>query len=422
MKENVLDIVDISYEGAGVGKLDGKVYFVPKTLIGEKVDVCPVKQNQSFCVAKLERVIEPSEKRIIPRCPYFDKCGGCVFQHCSAQTEKELKIHILRNEMKKVGWDGEIDYVESENRFGYRNKIKFEVRDGKLGFFKSKSHDFFEVENCPIAMQNINNSIPKIKEFLKANSLKNLKSVYVRSVDEKLSICFLFDKKSQKCHKNIKKIEILSDFDVFFAYGDILESNSTQIFCIKGNTFQVKKFSDFEAEYNVSAFCQINDFVAEKLYDFVLEKTKNMRVINAYSGQGVLTFLISQVAKFVYGIEYQISAHESAEKLKKYSNEFKFENICGKVEDKISQILLRDNIDMIVLDPAREGCQKSVINSIIDSKIENVLYISCNFSTLTRDLKDFCKNYDILSVKIFNMFPCTANLETVVVLKRKANY
>ena len=89
MKENILDIVDISYEGAGVGKLDGKVYFVPKTLIGEKVEICPVKQNHSFCVAKLERVIEHSEKRIAPLCPYFDKCGGCDFQHCSAQTESK---------------------------------------------------------------------------------------------------------------------------------------------------------------------------------------------------------------------------------------------------------------------------------------------------------------------------------------------
>jgi len=261
--------------------------------------------------------------------------------------------------------------------------------------------------------------LPKIKSFLKENNFQNLKNVYIRCFDEKIAICFLFSKNAEKMHKNIKKIEILGGFSVFFAYGNILESDKTHVYLISGNNFLTKKYQDFEAEYDVSAFCQINDFVEKKLYDFVLKNTKNKRVINAYSGQGVLTYLISKDAKFVYGIEFQNSAHQKAEKLKENQNEYKIENICAKVEDVVSQILMRDKIDVIVLDPARDGCDKAVLNEILNNKIEEILYISCNFATLTRDLKILKDFYCFKTVKIFDMFPCTANLETAVILRRK---
>lgn len=422
MKEKIVDIFDMSYEGAGVGKIDGKVIFVPKTLIGERAKCVIEKETNSFAIGKVEEILTSSDKRIVPKCPYFDICGGCEFQHCSQESEKEIKLSILKRELQKVGYNGDIDFVESDKRFGYRNKIKLEVCGNKLGFFKSKSHDFFAVEKCVIADDQINDALPKIETFLKENDFKNLKNVYVRCIDKKVAICFLFDKNAQKTQKNAKKIEILSDFDVFFAFGDILESNKTQIKNIFGDIFQTKDYGDFVAKYDISAFCQINDFVAQKMYELVLENTNNKRVINAYSGQGVLTYLISKGAKFVYGIEYQKTAHEKAEELKNLSSEYKIENICGRVEDEISKVLQRDKIDAIVLDPAREGCQKSVLSAINENKIDEVLYISCNFSTLVRDLKILNDFYEILQVKIFNMFPCTANLETFVKLRRKTDF
>ena len=142
-------------------------------------------------------------------------------------------------------------------------------------------------------------------------------------------------------------------------------------------------------------------------------------MINAYAGQGALSVMMAKIAKFVYGIEVQQSAHRQAEKLKDCIEEYKIENICGKVEDKISSILQRDFIDLIVLDPSRSGCERSVLKEILKNNIETIVYVSCNFSTLVRDLTELKKNYNIDCVKIFDMFSCTANLETVVVLSKK---
>lgn len=196
-----------------------------------------------------------------------------------------------------------------------------------------------------------------------------------------------------------------------------MESNKTKVFCVQGEEKLIKKYDEYDFEIDISAFNQINDDVAEKMYAYVLQNAERMRVVNAYSGQGLLTALLSKYVKFVYGIEYQYSAHKAAEKLtEQLSN---VENICGRVEEKISQVLLRDRIDMIILDPAREGCAKVVLDQICLKNINKLMYISCNFSTLVRDLailKDF---YDIEKIKIFDMFPNTANMETVVLLQRK---
>lgn len=411
-----VDIFDISYEGSGVGKIDGKIVFVPKTLPDEKIKAEVIKQTNSFSVAKVVEIEKSSEHRTQPLCPYFFECGGCDFQHCDEEYEKQLKIKILKNELKKVGYNGKIDFVSSDKRYYYRNKIKLEFKDEKLGYFKSKSHEIFEVEQCPIASEKINKAIKIVKEFLKKNKFDFLKNVYFKEVDDCVAICFLFDKKCKKSIKNAENFEIFDDFSVFFAFGDILEDDKTQIFCVKGNENLTKIFMNEKMKMDISSFNQVNDFVAEKLYQFISKISKNKRVINAYSGQGFLTKLLSKNCKFVYGIEYQKSAHEIAEN---FANENNIKNLNGKVEDILPTIVRADFIDFIVLDPSREGCKNQVLEAIDSGKIENVCYVSCNFASLCRDLKFLIKNYKISEVKIFDMFPLTANLETVVVLKRK---
>lgn len=416
MKEKFF-IEDISYEGAGVAKVDGKVVFVPKTLVGEEVECLTIKSNSKFAIAKVENVLKSSDLRIEPRCPYFSICGGCDFEHCEYESELLLKKQILERELSKAVDIDEIEIVKSAQRFGYRNKIKLEVRGSKLGYFKAKSHDFFEVKECAIATKEINDALEKISGYLKEVELKNLKNVYIKQVDKNIGICFLFDKKVQKQHQNFKKSEKINDFSIFFAYGEILESDKTKVFCVQGNKKLCSQKGELKFFVDISAFNQINDGVADKLYDYVLSIVNQKRVINAYSGQGVLTAMLSSVSKFVYGIEFQVSAHNSAEKL--CANLQNVENICGRVEDKISNILMKDRIDMIILDPAREGCQKSVLDAIISKKIKKIVYISCNFATLTRDMKILSQNFMVENIKIFDMFPCTANMETVAVLTLK---
>jgi len=419
MSENIVDIYDISYEGAGVGRINGQIVFVPKTLKDEKVRVRVVKKLSSFLLAEVDEVLHKSDKRIEAKCPYFDKCGGCNFQHCQEDEERNIKLEIIKKELAKAGYFGEVSFEESDRRYAYRNKLKLEVSNGKLGFFKAKTREFFEIESCDIASKEINCAIPQVKTFLSQNNLPQLRSVYFKQVQNQLAICLLFPKGAENLVKNIKKLELFDSFSIFFAFGQVLESNYTKIFNVYGDSKLIQNVDNFEVPVDVSSFNQVNDNVAEKLYTYIEAFCVGKRVVNAYSGQGLLTFRLAKSAKFVYGIEYQVSSHESAERLCNLFVDYKIENICGKVEEVLSEVLLKDRIDCIVLDPAREGCQISVLEAIAKSCLKEVVYVSCNFSTLVRDLRYLTDYYDIFSIKIFNMFPCCVNMETVAYLKRK---
>ena len=416
--KNEVKIFDISYDGAGVGKLDGKIVFVPKTLSGEIVEIKLEKENSKFSVARVETLIQKSPDRQKALCPYFEICGGCDFQHCAYEKERELKTQMVSKELQKVGWTCKVEFEESDNRFFYRNKIKLEVFENRLGYFKRGTNEFFEIKTCPIATKEINDTIKKVESFLKGNQLKDLENVYFKQVDDNLAICFLFDKNAKIDTKNLKNIEILHDFLTFFAFGEVLESNSTKTIQAFGNEKLTKKMFGQNVEIDIAAFNQVNDFVAERLYDYVCQNTDGKNVINAYSGQGLLTALIAKTAKTAFGIEYQKSAHLSAEKLKNLLKQNNMHNICGKVENEIEGVLEKEKIDFVVLDPARAGCQKSVLEEIKRRKIPKILYISCNFSSLVRDLQILQQNYTIKSIRIFDMFPCTANVETVAILER----
>ena len=418
MEEKIVKIEDISYEGAGVGRLDGKACFVPKTLVGEKVAIEIENEKNSYINAKLKKVLESSPDREKPFCPYFEICGGCAFQHMNEEKEKETKIAILKKEFAKINYAKDINFIENKNRKNYRNKLKLEIKNNKIGYFKQKTHNFFEINCCPIASQKINDAIAKVGEFLDKKLIPDAKNVYFKEINDGVAICFLFDKNAQKMQKNIKNLEFFNNFSIFFAFGDVLENNSTKIFHIYGKNKLFKSFDGEDFEVDVSSFNQVNDYIAEKLYSKICDFCKDKRVINAYSGQGLLTYLIAKRAKFVYGIEFQRSAHEKAEVLAKRFDSFKMQNICGRVEDELSKILQRDKIDLIVLDPAREGCKKPVLDAIKNSKIDEVIYISCNFSSFVRDFLSLKECYEIQEVCIFDMFPSCNSMEVFVRMKR----
>ena len=125
-----VEIIDISHSGSGVGKINGKVIFIPFTDIGEIVEVKNLKSNSKFDRGELEKVILSSKDRCEPFCPYFSKCGGCDFQFVSYERELEIKLQILKNELKKVNFFEKIEFFPSKNRFFYRNKIKLTYFNG----------------------------------------------------------------------------------------------------------------------------------------------------------------------------------------------------------------------------------------------------------------------------------------------------
>lgn len=395
MKDIELEIIDFGYDGEGVARSGGKVFFVPKTIVGEKVKAQIVKENAKFCHCKLIEVIHKAGERQDSPCPYFDKCGGCNFQHISYEKELEIKKSRLKKEFEKVGYFGEIPLVSSEEVYGYRNKIRFKVKNGQTGFFEEKTNDFLSVKKCLLINDKMNNMVDKVNAFLKTNRAK-VDEVVLNLVNGKIIVDF------------VSKEKLGKDFAPSFDFVYLNHKGDT----VSGEEQGIK--------YNFvgDMFRQVNESVAKSIYGEVETKASGKVIINAFSGAGVLSGILAKKASKVYGIELNKNAHESAEEMKKMNNILSLENICGYVEKEIDKI--EEQIDCIVLDPPRAGCHRGVIDYILTKQIPSIIYVSCNPATLVRDLKLLQEKFDIESVKGFDMFPRTANIETMVVLKLKS--
>lgn len=409
-------INDVSYEGEGVGRIDGKVVFVPYTLKDEIVLIEKIKENNKFIKGKIISIENNSKNRIEAICPFYSICGGCNYQHTTRENELEIKKNNLEKELTKIGYNNNIKTNICEKRSGYRNKIKLKVKNFKLGYINSNENKFVEINKCFLIDNDMNILLNQVQSFIENEKIKEIESVTIRGQKQSYLVCFHLNDKIKIIENTLKKYIKIDKIGVFCEYFDKNKRNLEYIFGLKNLDYE---YENLKCSIDIDSFLQVNNDVANVLYKKVLENICEENVINAYSGTGVLTAMISKTANKVFGIEMQKSSHLKAEELKKENNIENMFNILGKCEDKFSEVLEKEKINSIVLDPARAGCHQKVLEKILESNVKKIVYVSCNPSTLTRDLKVLTKSYDVQNVEIFDMFPCTANIEVFCVLKKR---
>ena len=164
-------IIDYGYDGEGVGRVDGKVCFVPFTIKGEDVTFEVIKNKKSFYQGRLKEVLKESALRIEPPCKYFGRCGGCRYQHLPYDEELKIKAELLKRQLGKVGFDGDIEVVPTELEYQYRNKIKLFAGEGKVGLKYLASNKICDIKECKICEGLICEAIKYISNFVKGNNL-----------------------------------------------------------------------------------------------------------------------------------------------------------------------------------------------------------------------------------------------------------
>jgi len=405
-----MKITDFGYDGEGVGHMDGKVCFVPYTLMGEEVEVDIKKETSTFIKAFPNEVIIPSQKRITPPCPYYTSCGGCDFQHMSYEDEIELKKNILTRQLSKIQFAKDFNIVTSKSNYSYRNKVKFFCGDKGLSLKHAMSDKLVPIDNCLLAKDGINSVIDKINKFILRTKLtKIIDTITVRQVNNIICIKFDFLKEPSV---DFTGLSLVLGNKVYL-YKSINGKDIARVF---GEEIELLE-NDLKYTFKIDAFRQVNDSVAEKMYQKVCDAVSGGVVLNAYSGAGLLSGLLCQKAIAVYGVELGKEENLSAESLKQKNNLDNLTNINGDCKDAIAN--LKIDFDFVVLDPPRVGCAREVCESI--NKVDaTVIYISCNPASLVRDLGRL-NTFNIESVTLFDMFPRTANFEVLTILKKKQN-
>lgn len=435
-------IVDnLGMNGEGVARIDNQVVFVPFVLPKEQVEGIVINDKSSFLIGKAVNIKDYNKYRVEPKCPYFTRCGGCNLQHLDYEQQLKFKTELVKDTLKKVG---NIEFkveecVASNKEYNYRNKASFPVakvlNKTQIGMFRNGTHNLVEIDYCPLQKTKINKLIEITKQFIEKYNIQGynektktgiLKHLVARELQNSLLITLVAT--TNKIPNLKEYIKMLSDnFESFGLNININKLNNNVILSNKFEHVYGLKYLNCEnngIKFPISSasFYQVNDFIKDEIYNKVLNFIdENTVVIDAYSGAGLLSSLISKKAKWVYGIEIVQQATENADVLKQVNNITNLTNINGDCEVKLPEIIKQiNNSVIVVLDPPRKGCDRNVLETIKNNNVEKIIYISCSPISLARDLKILLDNtnYQINLVQPFDMFPQTKNVETLVVLNK----
>ena len=450
-KEYIFDIISQGYEGEGIAKIDNKYpIFIEGALKGEKVKVRIVKVNKNFAYGKLMEVLEASEERVNPPCAIYKRCGGCKLQHASYKAQLDFKWDRVKDCVSKIGKldPSIVKYpLGMENPWRYRNKVQLPIGlingEVKIGFFAPRSHDIIDMESCLI-QDEIGDKVVKLtREWIEKFNIRpyNVDGEY----DEKGIVRHIMIRRGFTTNEvmvvlvtngeNLHHKEEFVDLMVKNIPGiksviqNINSKKTNVILGLESKTLWGEDtISDYigDFRFNISplSFFQVNPTQTEVLYGKALEYanlTGNEEVFDAYCGTGTITLFLSQKAKKVYGVEIIPQAIDNAWINAKENKVENVEFFVGESEVVIPDLINKGvKADVVVVDPPRKGCDKKLLDAITNIDAKKIVYVSCDPSTLGRDLKVLEENgYKTLEVQPVDMFPNTAHIENVALLIKK---
>ncbi len=434
-------IIDYGYNGEGIAKINGFTVFVPFTIVGETVDIVIILVKSDYAIGKVLKIIEGSSKRVTPPCPYYKKCGGCQLQHMEYAEQLVYKQNFVKNCLKKYA---ELDFtvqkvIASPKEYGYRNKFSFPISeiDGKMaiGMYKISSHTIVPIDNCLLQeeckfildaflefannseLKAYNSESKKGVKHLVCRTYKGIILLTIVSTNKIANLQNLYKKLGQK-YKIVNIVVNINNKD-----NNVILGNADYVIAGTGEL----KVNEFNLDYSINthSFMQVNNQVKAMLYNKVLDNIESSSVvIDAYSGAGVLSGIMAKKCKQVYAIEIVNEAIDNANDLVKANNICNLTNICGDCGEELPKLiknLKSQNIKnlVVVLDPPRKGCDKKVLNALNEALPKTIIYVSCNPATLARDLNYLKEYYNITTIQPYDMFPQTANVETLVCLSIK---
>ena len=441
-----VEITSMTHNGLGVAKIDNFPIFIKNSLPGESISAKIITVKKNYAIGKIIDFYKKSKDRVEPKCPIYDECGGCNLQHLSYFGQLKMKTDIVKEQLKRIGKLENIivhDCIGTDNSWRYRNKtqIPFGLNGEKIiaGFFKENTHEIIDMNSCGIQDEVTDNIIQFMKLIVKKYKLKpyneithtgNLRHVIVRRgyITGEYMVTLVTKEKTVKNQGDIVS-DLVKEFPMIKSIIQNINPNKTNTILgteqkvLYGENYIYDYIGDVKFAISSRSFYQVNPEQTKKLYDKVLEYadlTGNEVIIDTYCGIGTIGLYLSRQAKKIYGVEIVPDAINDAKlnaKINRVTNAY-FE--VGKAEEVIKE-WHKQNIkaDLIIVDPPRKGCDKMLIDTIIDMKIPKIIYVSCNPATLARDLSILSdNNYNIIEVQPIDMFPHTAHVECVVLMSR----
>lgn len=391
--EQIGSVVELTVEkivpnGYGLGFADGLTVFVPLSAVGDRLRVRIIQVKGKAAFAEIDSVIVPSGDRIEPPCAHYGRCGGCDFQHLSYGAQLRAKVGIVRDCLMRIGkidFPGEIGITESPETFEYRSRATWhvDVRSRKIGFHRRNSHDVIAIDRCPVLAGELNLRLDLLRREIDWDSvLEDRFGILAATAGGRVSV---------------------------FSEG-LIEVTDELTFELDGLRF------DFDAR----SFFQGNRFLVGRLVELATRGASGRTALDLYCGVGLFALPLARRFENVIGVEAgQRSirqARRNAARSGSANTDFFARSVGEWLIDSAGNY--RD-IDFVLLDPPRAGTEKLVASRIARICPAEISYVSCEPSTLARDLRVLLdEGYAIRSIDAVDLFPQTHHVETVVRLVR----
>lgn len=404
----------------GVCHINDMVVFVENALAGELCLVKITKVLSKYAYARCIEIVEQSSARITSDCPYFPKCGGCTFPHVSIEEENRIKHNYVKNMFTRNKLNAKVEQTVCMEYEEYRNKVVLFYDGEAFGYMERGTNRIIPHQAC-----NLNDGVfDKIADFV-AENLKSisLRALYMRKSSGKKSevmVCIILKKEENidsfiamlvKEFPSVKSVSLGINSDKSL----VLERIKFKT--IYGDGVIFDEICGLRFRVSPESFFQINHSCTEKLYEKAIELAgvdENSICADLFCGVGTIGIISAkQTGAKIYGVEIVEKAIQDARTNAVING---IENIYLEAMDAKN---FEQHVDVCIIDPPRKGCSELMIKTLKRLLPERIVYISCNVETMTRDILLLNEKYEISSpVSVFNMFPRTSHVESVVCLKR----
>lgn len=439
-----LAIDTLGSEGQGIGRYNGYTVFVPFALPGERVRAHIIKATSSYAVGKLLEVIQKSANRVEPACTCFGRCGGCSLLHLAYPEQLLYKQEAVSSALKRIGGfqsPNVFPTIGMDFPYSYRNKGSFPFANvaGRVafGFFAPRSHRLIPFSNCPIqrdaplqVAQTVCDcanelGITAYDETTHSGSLRHVVA-RVSATGEIMTILVTKGELAQK-ERFIARLRACIPGLVSIVYNRN-DADTNVIFGAHFETIWGKPYIEdvicgLHFRVSAASFLQVNAKQTEKLYHtavHALQLHGTERIVDLYCGIGTISLLLAQHAAHVDGIEFVPEAIKDAEENAKLNGIKNAGFHCGAAEEILPRLVQNGlHPDAVVLDPPRKGCEPPVLEALLASGAQKIVYVSCNPATLARDARILADGgFQLVSAQPVDMFPQTAHVETVALLSK----
>lgn len=388
----------IAYGGDAVARAEGMVIFIPQAAPGERLRVRITEKKKNFARAVIEEILLPAPERREPPCRYFGECGGCQLQHIDYRAQLKAKAGFISESLARIGridWPHPIE-VKSASEFGYRSRtqIKLEKKTNNtllVGFNRAGSHTVCDVESCSVLEPGLNDALSVLRSKMAAD--RRLKQAVT---DPRL----------------LTEIEIAS--------GDRGIAFEPELPGLPAGELE-RRIGPHSYRFSPTTFFQVNASLLEDMISDTVGTAIGELAIDLYAGVGLFTLPLASRYNRVIGVESDRRAARFAGKNITANKVTNVEFLHARVEDWLKQSAGQhyDSPDLILLDPPRAGAQGAV-KLIAELNARYISYVSCDPTTLARDLRSLCDaGYKLNRVSAFDLFPQTYHIETVVRLERQ---